>query len=466
MLVEQRHPVLKRDEGNGKSQGIDVSLATSINKSVQTLQTSLRAKAKAEPDYRFYSLWDKVCRKDILMKAYQRCRANRGAPGYDRISFEQIEAQGGTRWLERLQQELKTGQYRPEPLLRVWIPKANGGQRPLSIPIIKDRVVQMAALLVMSPIFEEDLLPNQFGFRTGVDAKMAVRSAYFGIAQRGKAEVVDADLSDYFNTIPHGALMRCVSRRIADGTLLHVIRQWLKVAVIERHDKRETRTTEAKDKSRGTPQGGIISPLLSNLYFRRFLLAWLQFGYRQRFQAEVVNYADDLVILCPKGRGERAMQAMRQLMGKLGLTVNEKKTRLVKLPCAHFDFLGYTIGRYYGKEGKPYWGTKPSKKAIKRIKQSIHDATSIRWNAMTPESRVEEINSKLRGWAGYFNQGPVCKIYRDVQRYTERRLRIWLMRKHGKIGTGYRQYSDEFLYHKLGLHRLQISRIDLLNAKA
>jgi RNA-directed DNA polymerase len=157
MLAEQRHPVLKRDEGSGKSLGIDVSLPTSINKSVQMLQTSLRAKAKAEPSYRFYSLWDKVCRRDILLKAYQRCRANRGAPGYDRISFEQIEAQGRIRWLERLQQELKAGQYRPQPLLRVWIPKANGGQRPLSIPTIKDRVVQMAALLVMSPIFEEDL---------------------------------------------------------------------------------------------------------------------------------------------------------------------------------------------------------------------------------------------------------------------------------------------------------------------
>jgi RNA-directed DNA polymerase len=464
--MERRHPVLKCDEENGKSQGIDVSLPTSIKKSVQTLQTSLRAKAKAEPDYRFYSLWDKVCRSDILWKAYHRCRANRGVPGYDGLSFEQIDDQGPIRWLVGLQQELESGQYRPEPLLRVWIPKANGGQRPLSIPTIKDRVVQMAVLLVIGPIFEEDLLPNQFGFRTGVDAKMAVRAAYFGVAQRGKLEVVDADLSDYFNTIPHGALMRCVSRRIADGTLLQVIRAWLKVAVIERHDKRESRTTVAKNNSRGTPQGGIVSPLLSNLYFRRFLLAWHQFGFRERFNAEVVNYADDLVILCPKGRGEPAMQSMRQLMDKLGLTVNEKKTQLVKLPDAQFDFLGYTIGRFYGKDGKPYWGTTPSKKAIKRLKQNIHDATSKRWNAMPPESRVEEINSKLRGWAGYFNQGPVCSIYRAIQNYTERRLRIWLMRKHGKNGTGYRQYSDEYLYQHLGLHRLPISHIAMLNAKA
>jgi RNA-directed DNA polymerase len=458
MPTEQRRPVLKRNEENGKSQGIDVSLPTSMIKRVQTLQTSLQAKAKAEPDYRFYSLWDKVYRSDILWIAYQRCRANRGAPGYDGLSFQKIEDHGRIRWLERLQQELKTGQYRPQPLLRVWIPKANGGQRPLSIPTIRDRVVQMAVLLVISPIFEADLLPNQFGFRAGVDAKMAVRSAYFGIAQRGKLEVVDADLSDYFNTIPHGDLMRCVSRRVADGTLLQVIKQWLKVAVIERRDQLETRTTEAKNRSRGTPQGGIISPLLSNLYFRRFLLAWQQFGYAQRYRAEVVNYADDFVILCPKGHGAPAMQAMRKLMDKLGLTVNEQKTRLVSLPEANFDFLGYTIGRYYGRNGTPYWGTRPSKKAIKRLKQSIHDATSSRWNATTAESRVEEINAKVRGWAGYFNQGPVCRIYRDIQNYTARRLRIWLMRKRGKKGTGYRQYPDEYLYQTLGLHRLPLNR--------
>ncbi|MDO9047547.1 MAG: reverse transcriptase domain-containing protein [Methylobacter sp.] len=237
-----------------------MSLPTSMIKRVQTLQTSLQAKAKAEPDYRFYSLWDKVCRSDVLWVAYQRCRANRGAPGYDGLSFQHIEDHGRVRWLERVQQELKAEQYRPQPLLRVWIPKASGGLRPLSIPTIKDRVVQMAVLLVISPLFETDLLPNQFGFRPGVDAKMAIRSAYFGIAQRGKLEVVDADLSDYFNTIPHGSLMRCVSRRVTDGTLLKVIRQWLKVAVIERQDKQETRTTEAKDRCRGTPQGGIISP--------------------------------------------------------------------------------------------------------------------------------------------------------------------------------------------------------------
>ncbi len=307
-----------------------MSLPTS-SVTVQTLQTSLQAKAKAEPAFRFYSLWDKVCRADVLRVAYRRCRANRGAPGCDGISFKQIEDQGLDGWLERLQQELRAGEYRSQPLLRVWIPKAQGGQRPLGIPTVRGRVVQMAVLLVVGPVFEADLSPRQYGFRPGLDAKMAIRTIHFGIAQRGKREVVDGDLADYFNTIPHGDLMRCVSRRITDGTVLSVIRQWLNAAVVERNDSGERRTTEAKDRRRGTPQGGIISPLLSNLYFRRFLLAWQKFGYAQRLRAEVVNYADDLVILCPTGRGEAAMAVMRHLMSRLGLKVNEKKTRLVKL---------------------------------------------------------------------------------------------------------------------------------------
>ncbi|QXP85284.1 group II intron reverse transcriptase/maturase [Methylococcus sp. Mc7] len=374
-----------------------MSLATSSS-TVQTLQTSLQAKAKAEPAFRFYSLWDKVCRADVLWVAYRRCRANRGAPGYDDISFQQIEDQGVDGWLERLRQELMAGEYRPQPLLRVWIPKAQGGQRPLGIPTIRDRVVQMAMLLVIGPIFEADLLPRQYGFRPGLDAKMAIRMTHFGIAQRGKREVVDADLSDYFNTIPHGELMRCISRRIADGTVLSVIRQWLKVPVVERCEGSEKRTTEAKDKNRGTPQGGIVSPLLSNLYFRRFLLAWQKLGFGQRLRAEVVNYADDLVILCPNGRGEAAMEAMRQIMSRLGLTINEKKTRLVKLPGEHFDFLGYTFGEFHGKDGRPYWGTRPSKKAIKRLKLGYprrHVVTVERHHGRKPGCRNQPHAARL-----------------------------------------------------------------------
>ena len=406
-----------------------------------------------------------VCREDILQEAYRRCRANRGAPGVDGERFEHIEEHGRSAWLERLRQELTGKRYRPRPLLRVWIPKASGGERPLGIPCIRDRVVQMAVLLVIGPIFDPDLFPWQYGFRTGLDAKMALRRIHFGIADRGAREVVDADLSDYFNTIPHGDLMRCVARRIADGTVLSVIREWLNAPVVERSAQGERRSTEAKDRHRGTPQGGIISPLLANLYFRRFMLAWYQHGYAKRFQAEGVNYADDFVILCRPGQGEHAMGAMRSLMGRLGLTVNEKKTRLVKLPDERFDFLGYTVGRFYGREGRPYWGTCPARKSIKRLIREIHDATTSRWNALDIQSRIDHLNPMIRGWAGYFSQGPVSRIYRLIDRYAARRLRIWLMRRRGKRGTGYRQYSDQFLYETLGLIRLLPTSTDRANAK-
>lgn len=459
-------PCCNTNAQSGKSPGIGISLSTPLD-SVRTLQSVLRAKAKSEAATRFYSLWDKVYRIDVLLEAYRRCRANRGAAGVDGATFKDIEDQGLANWLQRLRQELRTGQYRCAPLLRVWIPKANGGQRPLGIPIIRDRVVQMAMLLVLGPIFDPDLFPWQYGFREGMDAKMALRRIHFGIAERGAREVVDADLSDYFNTIPHGHLLRCVARRISDGTVLAVLRQWLDAPVVERTaDGGEVRTTVARDTNRGTPQGGVISPLLANLYFRRFMLAWYQGGYARRLRAEVVNYADDFVILCRPGTGEQAMATMRRLMAKLGLTVNEQKTRLVKLPEERFDFLGYTVGHFYGHQGKPYWGTAPSKKSIKRLKERIHAETTSRWNNLPVSRRIEELNPVIRGWAGYFNQGPVQRVYRDIDNYAARRVRIWLRRRSGKRGTGYRQYSDQYLYEKLGLIRLVPPARDRSNAKA
>jgi len=434
---------------------------------VQKLQSALQAKAKSEPGYRFYSLWDKVCGKDVLIDAYERCRKNGGAPGVDQVSFKQIERSEVTVWLDSLRQELISKTYRCQPLLRVWIPKANGGQRPLGIPTIRDRVVQMAMLIVLAPIFEADLCDEQYGFRKGVDAKMAIRRAYFHVTERALIEVVDADLSDYFNTIPHGTLMRCVSRRITDGQVLSVLKQWLRAPVVElADDGKERRTTEAADKNRGTPQGGVISPLLANLYFRRFVLAWKKFGYEQKLQSRIVNYADDLVICCRPGNGQAALTALREIMTRLGLSVNERKTRIAKLPEESFDFLGYTIGRFYGKNGKAFIGTKPSKKSVCRVLGKIHEETSSRWNWEQPPERVAEINRILRGWCNYFNQGPVARVYRLVRKYTERRLRRWLMRRQQRSGTGYKQYPDAYLYDRLGLLMLPESRMAMTKAKA
>jgi group II intron reverse transcriptase/maturase len=445
---------------------IGVSLSTS-RKTVEKLQSSLQAKAKSEPGYRFYSLWDKVCREDVLREALRRSRRNAGAPGVDGVDFAAIEAGGMDLWLGTLQEELRSKRYAPQPLLRVWIPKRNGGQRPLSIPTVKDRVVQTAVVLVLGPIFEADLAPQQYGFRPGMDAKMAVRRAYFHITQHDRREVVDADLSDYFTTIPHGPLMRCVSRRIADGEILSVLKRWLTVPVWERTARGAVlRTTQARDQKRGTPQGGTASPLLANLYFRRFLRAWYEHGHSGRLDAHVVNYADDLVICCPPGNGKMALATMRRLMGRLGLTVNDQKTRIACLPEGAFDFLGYTVGRFYGKDGRAFIGTEPSRKSIRRIVEKIHDETASRWNMDSAEKRVDELNALLRGWSGYFNQGRVIRAYRVIRQYTERRLRRWLLRRQGKRGAGYRQYPDEYLYQTLGLYRLPDSRAAVAKAKA
>jgi RNA-directed DNA polymerase len=245
-----------------------VSLPTSLN-SVEKLQSSLQAKAKSEPGYRFYSLWDKIYREDVLREAYRRSKANAGAPGVDGIDFKAIEAGGVERWLKALQEELRSKSYAPQPLLRVWIPKRNGGQRPLGILTVKDRVVQTALVLVLSPIFEEDLVPQQYGFRPNRDAKMAVRRVYFHITQHDRREVVDADLSDYFTTIPHGPLLRCVIGRVADGQVLSVIKSWLRVPVWERTARGSILcSTEARDRKRGTPQGGTLTPLTQKVILR------------------------------------------------------------------------------------------------------------------------------------------------------------------------------------------------------
>jgi RNA-directed DNA polymerase len=340
-------------------------------------------------------------------------------------------------------------------------------QYEVTVPTVKDRVVQTAVVLVLGPIFEEDLAPQQYGFRPGRDAKTAVRRVYFHITQHDRREVVDADLSDYFTTIPHGPLLRCVARRVMDGQILSLLKRWLTVPVWERTRRGAILcTTEARDRKRGTPQGGTASPLLANLYFRRFLRAWYEHGHYRRLDAHVVNYADDLVICCRPGNGPEALTIMRRLMERLGLTVNERKTRIACVPGESFDFLGYTLGRFYGKDGQPFVGTEPSRKALQRIIERIHNETTPRWNSLPVEKRVVELNALLRGWSGYFNQGRVIRAYRIIRRYTERRLRRWLMRRAGQRGTGYRQYPDEYLYKTLGLYRLPDNRAAVTNAKA
>jgi RNA-directed DNA polymerase len=429
-----------------------MSLATPSK--VQKLQKALHDKAKESPSYRFYALYDKVYRKDVLACAYDRCHANRGAAGVDGQEFEDIEKYGVERWLDELAEELKSRTYQTQPVRRVMIDKPGGGKRPLGIPAIKDRVAELAAVLVLEPIFEADLQPEQYAYRQDRSALDAVKQVH-QLLNTGHRQVVDADLSGYYDSIPHAELMKSVARRIVDGAMLHLIKMWLEAPVEETDEQgKKRRSARNRDEGRGTPQGAPISPLLSNLYMRRFVLGWKQLKHEKRLQAFIVNYADDLVICCRR-QADEALATMRDMMLKLKLTVNEKKTRVCRLPEGKFDFLGYTFGRCYSpKTGRAYIGTVPAKKRVQRICAAISELTGRSQTLRDPKTLVADLNRRLIGWANYFYLGPVSKAYRAVETHARRRLRQWLCAKHQVSGQGTGQYPDVTLHEGLGLVRL------------
>jgi group II intron reverse transcriptase/maturase len=422
--------------------------------SVQKLQKALHDKAKGSPDFRFYALYDKVYREDVLAYAYQCCKANGGAAGADGQTFEAIEEYGVGRWLDELAEELRSRTYRPQPVRRVYIPKPDGKQRPLGVPTIRDRTVETAAVLVLEPIFEADLQPEQYAYRRDRSALDAVKHVH-KLINTGHEEIVDADLSGYFDSIPHAELMKSVARRVVDGAMLHLIKMWLEAPVEETDEHgRKHRSTRNRDDGRGTPQGAPISPLLSNLYMRRFVLGWKQLGHEKRLRARIVNYADDLVICC-RGNAEEALTTMRGIMGKLKLTVNETKTRVCRLPEEKFDFLGYTFGRCYSTQtGRAYLGTVPSKKRVLRICEAISRETERNKTMLDREQVVGTLNRMMVGWANYFCLGPVSKAYRAVEQHARKRLRQWLCAKHKVRWPATKRFPDAALHQMLGLVQL------------
>ena len=436
-------------------------LTTSRNsqETVSVLQRKLYLKVKHQTTFRFYSLYDKVYRSDVLQRVFELVRQNQGSPGIDGETFAAIEAGiGKLAYCQEIQESLKANTYRAMPVKRVEIPKPNGETRPLGIPCIKDRVVQMAVKLVIEPIFEADFSPNSYGFRPKRSAHQAMDAIREGLL-KGHAQVIDADLSKYFDTIPHNKLLRAVAERIVDSRILSLLRQWLKVPVIKVDKKTDNIIGGGRKARIGTPQGGVISPLLANIYLNILDRIWDRHQLASKYKARLVRYADDMVILCARDTTQ-PYATLQNILSKLDLKLNEDKTQIRDARKETFRFLGFDISIVTGKQsGKHFPLVEPSDKAMQTIKQKIKSYTRRDMNPVPIDIIVGKLNQTVRGWSNYFHYGHGHRKLKAVKYYMEESLRHHLRYRHKVTnhGVAYKQFPRRYIYDYLGLFKVPIT---------
>jgi group II intron reverse transcriptase/maturase len=411
---------------------------------LREFQRKLHAKAKAEPKFRFYSLYDKTYRRDVLEEAYRKAKANGGASGVDGETFEDVERKGVAVYLAELGLEMKERRYMPQPVRRVYIPKPNGKQRPLGIPTIRDRVVQTAFLLILEPIFEADFADTSYGFRPGRSAHDAVREIYKYL-NWGCVEVYDVDLEKYFDTVDHGKLMKLLARRISDGQILAVIRQWLDCGYIEDGQHRQS--------EKGTPQGGVISPLLANIYLNPVDQAFARRGLGTIGNGSIhlVRYADDMLILAQRNL-ETGIKLLQYYLERLELRLNQEKTHRLRLNIGeHVDFLGFQFHNVRSrKTGTRLILVYPSRKSQERfrvrVRKHVHHSIPLR-----VKDQVQNLNRYLQGWVGYFRVGNGSATFRDLAHFVNKRVRHVIWRRKGRRGYGWGKLTSDYIYGQLGL---------------